>query len=83
VGVAGGENNEALTRVLNAANRSERMGKLYERYLDAWRDVGGGDLCCIFSSIGGFSKWGSWGLLEHYEDDTPKFRAVKSRLQGG
>ncbi|MBM3494622.1 MAG: hypothetical protein FJX72_09960 [Armatimonadetes bacterium] len=81
VGVGGGENNEALTKVLTAANRSERMGALYTNYLDAWRDAGGGDLCCVFSSVGGFSKWGSWGLLEHYQDDTPKFRAVTARVK--
>ncbi len=82
VGVGGGENNEALTKVLTAANRSERMGKLYERYLDAWRDVGGGDLCCIFASVGNYSKWGSWGLIEHYKDETPKYRTVIERLRG-
>ncbi len=82
VGVGGGENNDALTKLLTAANRSERMGKLYERYLDAWRTVGGGDLCCIFCSVGLYSKWGSWGLIEHYKDDTPKYRTVVSRLRG-
>jgi hypothetical protein len=82
VGVGGAENNEALTKVLTAANRSERMGRLYDRYLDAWRDVGGGDVCCIFSSVGAFSKWGSWGLIEHYTDDTPKYRAVLRRVSG-
>lgn len=81
VGIGGAENNEALTRALTSANRSERMGKLYQRYLDAWYEVGGGDLCCMFSSVGSFSKWGSWGLLEHYRDDTPKYRAVLSRIK--
>lgn len=75
VGVGGGENNEKLTSLLMAANRHPRMGQFYTRYLDAWRDAGG-DLCGIFSSVGKFSKWGSWGLLEYYDDDTPKFQAV-------
>jgi len=83
VGVGGGENNEALTRTFIAANRSERMGRLYSRYLEAWRDTGGGDLCCIFSSVGSWSKWGSWGLLEYYDDDTPKYRAVLEWLRSG
>jgi len=83
VGVGGGENNEALTRTFIAANRSERMGRLYSRYLEAWRDTGGGDLCCIFSSVGSWSKWGSWGLLEYYDDDTPKYRAVLEWLRNG
>ncbi len=76
VGIAGGENNDRLTALLHAANRHERMGRLYSRYLDAWREVGGGDLCCLFASVGTWSKWGSWGLLEHNGDDTPKYRAV-------
>ncbi len=75
VGVAGGENNQRLTELFMAANRHPRMGRLYTQYLDAWRDAGG-DLCAVFSSVGRFSKWGSWGLLEFYDDDTPKFRAV-------
>lgn len=78
VGVGGGENDDALTRVLTAANRHPRMGALYTRYLDAWRDAGGGDLCCLFSSVGAWSKWGSWGLLEFADDDTPKFRAARA-----
>lgn len=75
VGVRGGENNEALTRLFHAANRHPRMGALYTRYLDAWKKEGG-DLFCVFSSVGTWSKWGSWGLLEYPGDDTPKYRAV-------
>jgi len=78
VGVGGGENNEALTRLFHAANRDPRMGAIYARYLDAWRDLGG-DLCCIFASTGAWSKWGSWGLLEFADQlpqDVPKCQAV-------
>lgn len=78
VGVGGAENNETLTRLFHEANRHPRMGALYTRYLDAWRDLGG-DLCCIFASTGSWSKWGSWGLLENAEQspqDVPKCRAV-------
>jgi hypothetical protein len=76
VGVGGGENNETLTKLLQAANRHPRLGQIYAAHLDTWRDQGGGDLFCVFSSIGTWSKWGSWGLLEHSTDDTPKYRAV-------
>ena len=78
VGVGGGENNEPLTKLFRAANRSARMGALYTRYLDAWKQAGG-DLLCIFSSVGRWSKWGSWGLAEHYDEteaDQPKLKAV-------
>jgi hypothetical protein len=76
VGVGGGENNEALTRLFTAANQHPRMGGIYTKYLDAWRDLGG-DLMCIFSSVTQSSKWGSWGLLEGADETgSPKFDAV-------
>jgi hypothetical protein len=86
VGIQGGENVDAATRVFMAANRHERMGRIYRRYLDSWELEGGG-LCSLFSSVEGWSKWGSWGLLEYFDDDTPKFRAVddwnRSHALGG
>lgn len=76
VGVGGGENNEALTKLLIAVNRHPRMGAIYTKYLNAWRDLGG-DLMCLFSSVASGSKWGSWGLLEGADEYTaPKFNAV-------
>jgi hypothetical protein len=76
VGVGGGENNEALTRLFIAANHHPRMGAIYTRYMDAWRELGG-DLMAIFSSIAASSKWGSWGLLEGADETiSPKFDAV-------
>ncbi len=78
VGVAGGENNEKLTALLMAANRHPRMGALYTKYLDAWK-AAGGDLLCLYASTGTWSKWGSWGLSEYYDEteaDQPKLRAV-------
>ncbi|MCZ7600602.1 MAG: hypothetical protein M5U09_26715 [Gammaproteobacteria bacterium] len=58
VGVAGGENNDALTKLLQAANRHPRMEGIYQRYFDGWRAAGGG-LFCYFSSVGSWSKWGA------------------------
>ncbi|MFO0888794.1 MAG: hypothetical protein U0790_06560 [Isosphaeraceae bacterium] len=78
VGVLGGENNEALTTLLTSANRHPRIAAIYVRYFDAWRGEGGG-LLCHFSSVGPFSKWGSWGLLEYTDDDParcPKYTAT-------
>jgi len=75
VGVGGGENNEKLTRLLHQANRDARMGRVYEQYYQAWEE-NGGDLFCYFSSVGRWSKWGSWGILEHFDEDprqSPKF----------
>ena len=76
VGVGGAENNDALTKLLIAANQNARMGVVYTKYLDAWRDAGG-ELMCLFSSVTSSSKWGSWGLLEGADQSTsPKFEAV-------
>ena len=69
VGVGGGENNEAMTRLFQQANRDPRMGEVYQKYFAAWADAGG-DLVCHFSSLGSWSKWGSWGLAE-YDDESP------------
>ena len=78
VGVGEAVNNERLTRLLIAANRHPRMGEIYQKYFEAWERLGG-DLLCHFSSVGRWSKWGSWGLLEYYDEDprqSPKFLAT-------
>jgi hypothetical protein len=71
VGVAGGENNEQMTELFQAANSDPRMGEIYDQYYQAWTDAGG-DLFCYFSSVSRWSKWGSWGILQHYDDDPEK-----------
>ncbi|MBM4037790.1 MAG: hypothetical protein FJ290_04685 [Planctomycetes bacterium] len=78
VGVGGGQDNDKLTALFHAANRHPRMGEIYRKYHDAWRDACG-DLFCTFSSIGKYSKWGSWGLAESWDqtpDDCPKLKAT-------
>lgn len=78
VGVGGGENEEALTALLHAANRHPRMETIYARYLLGWEEAGGA-LFCHFSSVSQWSKWGSWGVLEYADEDprsSPKCRAL-------
>jgi hypothetical protein len=78
VGIQGAENNEKLTKLLHQANAHPRLEKVYDRYLSAWEQESG-DLFCYFSSVGQWSKWGSWGLLQYYDDppaESPKARAV-------
>jgi hypothetical protein len=78
VGARGAENNEALTQVLFAANADPKIATVYAKYLDAWRREGGG-LFCHYSSVGEWSKWGSWSLLQYLDDDparSPKYQAV-------
>lgn len=79
VGAGGGENNDELTALLLKANRDERMGPVYDEYFAAWERAGGG-LLCYFSSTGRWSKWGSWGLTQHSDDeiaDYPRAMAVE------
>ncbi|MCA1996356.1 MAG: hypothetical protein LDL56_03905, partial [Armatimonadetes bacterium] len=78
VGIQGGENNDDLTRLLISAQTDPRMGVCYQRYLDGWKQNGGG-VFCHFSSVAPNSKWGSWGLLQYMDDDpsrSPKLQAV-------
>ena len=78
VGAGGGENNDALTTLLQNANASPRMGQVYDQYLAAWKANGGGTFC-HFSSTGAWSKWGSWGTNQWYDDtvtSSPKLAAL-------
>ena len=78
VGLGAAQNDEKLTALLMQANRDPRMGAIYTKYLDAWK-AAGGDLMCLFSSVGLWGKYGSWGLAEYgdeKETDQPKLQAV-------
>ena len=83
--VAGGEhqNDEALTAKLIAANRNQRMAKLYEKMFAAWYAESGRDLLVLFNSADMPSKYGSWGLLETQDqqsEQAPKYRAFREQL---
>ena len=80
VGVGGAENNGEMTNLFQAANRHPRMGALYGKYLDAWA-AAGGDLLCIFSSTGAWSKWGSWGLAEFQDSQPADYPKLSATLQ--
>jgi len=83
VGHGGAENNEPLMELFHAANRHRRMKQLYLDYLTGWKQ-NGGTLAAIFSSMGRYSKWGSWGLMEHQGQppaEAPKYQAVLQFLQ--
>lgn len=76
-GVGGGENNEKLNDLFYKANADARMGEIYSKSLMAWEQIGG-DLTCSYYSVGAWSKWGSWGLLQRYDDNpasSPKLTA--------
>ena len=83
VGHGGAENNEKLERLFQAANRDPRMKGLYRTHLKNWT-AAGGELFVAFNSMASWSKWGSWGLLEHESQSRsagPKWQALQEALQ--
>jgi len=83
VGVGGAENDELLTFLFKKANRHPRMKELYMKDLDNWKNAGG-KLFTAFASMGHYNKWGSWGLLEHVDQNlksAPKYQAVKAFIE--
>ncbi len=83
VGHGGAENNKELMELFHAANRHPRMKQLYLDYLADWR-AAAAQLFAVFSSVVGYSKWGSWGMLEHEFQDpssAPKYQAVMEFLE--
>lgn len=83
VGVGGAENNEKLMNLFHAANRHPRMKELYLEDLRNWKEIGGSTFC-VFSSVGKYTKWGSWGMLEwsdQKETEAPKMMALREFMQ--
>jgi len=83
VGAEGAENNEKLTALFIAANRDPRMKELYLRDLRHWQEARG-YLFCIFGSMGRSTKWGSWGVLEYFDQDeksAPKLQAIREFMR--
>lgn len=64
VGVGGQENNDILTSLFIATNRSPLMTDLYKEYVQQWRSMTNGEMV-FYNLIDKYSKWGSWGLLEN------------------
>lgn len=81
VGIMGVENNPAITKLLIAANRDRRMGQVYGKYLEAWKDAGG-QTFVHFLNTESYTKWGSWGARENLSDqDAPKFQEIQRFIQ--
>jgi hypothetical protein len=82
-GYGGAENNAKLQELFYAANRDPRMKDLYLTHLKTWSDAGG-DLYVAFSSMGEYTKWGSWGLLEKEGQNpatAPKWEALRQFMR--
>jgi hypothetical protein len=79
VGYAGAQDDQRLMKLFHDANRHPRMRELYLEDLKNWQEIGGSTFC-VFSSMGLYTKWGSWGVLEHRDqnpDDSPKWKAIR------
>lgn len=82
-GYGGAEDNAKLTDLFHSANRHPKMKELYLADLKNWQEIGG-DCYCVFSSVGKYSKWGSWGVLEwsdQKESDAPKMMALREWMK--
>lgn len=76
VGVGQAQNNERLEKLFVAANRSPKMGELYDMYLEGWHQHGG-QLFMQFNSVSRYTRYGSWGAKEYQTQDTaPKYDAL-------
>jgi len=84
VGYNGAQDNEKLMKLFHEANRHPRMRELYLEDLKNWQDIGGSTYC-VFSSMGRYTKWGSWGVLEWHDQDpgtAPKHLAIREFMKG-
>lgn len=80
--LAGEENNSALVELIYEANRHPRMRQIYRDMLSIWGEEGG-ELFAVFNTTNSYSKWGSWGLKETWNQpilDAPKYHAVREMI---
>ncbi|ANE46599.1 hypothetical protein SY83_10300 [Paenibacillus swuensis] len=76
----GSGENTAITSLFTSANRDARMGDLYTYYLDRWKAIGG-RYFTNFSTVGPYSKYGSWAVKEsetHTRAQSPKYDKLLS-----
>ena len=75
-------NNVGNANVKIEANRDPRMGQLMQTYLKGWESIGGENFM-YFALSSGYSKWGSWGLVEDIRAQTsPKYEAIVKVIDG-
>ncbi len=77
VGFNGVQNEPEISDLFQEANRDERMGEMYDLYLDSWMS-NGGDLFVHYYDMGDYTQWGSWGVWEHMDQiSSAKFDALQ------
>jgi hypothetical protein len=81
VGVGSVVENETISNLFITANKDPRMGTMYTKYLNGWRD-NIGNLFNLYRLSGQSSKHGSFGLLENINhENSAKFDAVKEFME--
>ena len=71
---------KAVSELFIAANRDPRMADAYRAHLADWR-AAGGRLYNLWNSVGSYTQWGSWGLLEYRDQpSSPKYHAVSELI---
>ncbi len=71
-------------RVFIPANRDERMGTCYRKFLCDWQNANPGGLMMLYISCQEPGQWGSWGILERHDQEAsrvPKYRAVREFME--
>lgn len=80
---SGSESNDAvLVQKLIDANRDPGIYDIYQQYLEAWEDNGGG-LFMHYLLVQTPNEFGSWGALEYLDQslsDAHKYRALRDYL---
>jgi hypothetical protein len=78
VGRRGVENNERLTKFFIELHRRPEFYDMYTEMLETWKNTNGNrTLFMNFTDISKPSKWGSWGILEHVDQDSsPRYDAL-------
>jgi len=73
-------NIDALTTLLTNANRNYRMRGIHNNYYRLWAKYGGGGVLNVYSYCSGYSKYGSWGMIEYQDQDLNtayKYQSIK------
>jgi Ca2+-binding RTX toxin-like protein len=74
-GVGTLQDNNQLTAFFNQLNYDPRMGAVYQRLLQGWKDAGG-TVFNHFNDVSKPSKFGSWGALRWLGDSTSRWDAL-------
>lgn len=75
VGVGQWSNNKVLADFFNALNQSDHMGGLYLELMQGWK-AAGGTLFNAFVDVGRHGSYGSWGALQHLDDQSERWDAI-------